>query len=142
MVRSANGDDIVVGSLSPLQGAAPLSVRCWSSTSPSPLSVAIVAGTGTSYVFGILVPMLPIGLVGLWGARHGSSPSRPDRTGADVGSRSTVSEPTTPHRAARPLGSIPDVADEAHEHITVGAPSERCYAVAADFERYPDWART
>ena len=33
------------------------------------------------------------------------------------------------------------MADEAHEHITVGASPERCYAVAADFERYPDWAR-
>jgi hypothetical protein len=33
------------------------------------------------------------------------------------------------------------MADEAHEHITVGATPERVYAVAVDFERYPDWAR-
>jgi len=33
------------------------------------------------------------------------------------------------------------MADEAHEHTTVAAPPERCYAVAIDFERYPDWAR-
>lgn len=33
------------------------------------------------------------------------------------------------------------MADEAHERITVAAPPERCYAVASDFERYPDWAR-
>jgi ribosome-associated toxin RatA of RatAB toxin-antitoxin module len=33
------------------------------------------------------------------------------------------------------------MADEAHEHITVGVAPERVYAVAVDFERYPDWAR-
>jgi ribosome-associated toxin RatA of RatAB toxin-antitoxin module len=33
------------------------------------------------------------------------------------------------------------MADEAHEHITVEAPPDRCYAVAVDYERYPDWAR-
>jgi len=33
------------------------------------------------------------------------------------------------------------MADEAHEHTTVGAPPDRCYAVAVDFERYPEWAR-
>lgn len=33
------------------------------------------------------------------------------------------------------------MADEAHEHTTVDAPPARCYAVAVDFERYPEWAR-
>ncbi len=33
------------------------------------------------------------------------------------------------------------MADEAHEHITVDAPPDRCYAVAIDYERYPEWAR-
>lgn len=33
------------------------------------------------------------------------------------------------------------MADEAHEHTTVEAPPDRCYAVAVDFERYPEWAR-
>src|SRR5450759_1865649 len=33
------------------------------------------------------------------------------------------------------------MADEAHEHTTVGAPPDRCYAVAIDFEPYPEWAR-
>jgi uncharacterized membrane protein len=33
------------------------------------------------------------------------------------------------------------MADEAHEHTTVGAPPDRCYAVAVDFEGYPEWAR-
>jgi len=33
------------------------------------------------------------------------------------------------------------MADEAHEHTTVAASPDRCYAVATDFERYPSWAR-
>lgn len=33
------------------------------------------------------------------------------------------------------------MADEAHEHTTVDALPDRCYAVAVDFERYPEWAR-
>jgi len=33
------------------------------------------------------------------------------------------------------------VADEAHEHIRVTVPPDRCYAVAVDYDRYPDWAK-
>jgi len=32
------------------------------------------------------------------------------------------------------------VADQATEHISVAAPPERCFSVAADLERYPEWA--
>jgi ribosome-associated toxin RatA of RatAB toxin-antitoxin module len=31
--------------------------------------------------------------------------------------------------------------DQAHEHIAVAAPPERCFEVATDFERYPQWAK-
>ena len=31
--------------------------------------------------------------------------------------------------------------EQAHEHIVVAAPPSRCFAVATDFERYPQWAR-
>ena len=33
------------------------------------------------------------------------------------------------------------MSDAAHESIQVNASPERCYAVALDFERYPDWAK-
>ncbi len=33
------------------------------------------------------------------------------------------------------------MADEAHEHISVTVPPDRCYAVAVDYDRYPDWAK-
>jgi ribosome-associated toxin RatA of RatAB toxin-antitoxin module len=32
------------------------------------------------------------------------------------------------------------VAEQATEHTSVTAPPERCFAVAADIERYPEWA--
>ena len=31
--------------------------------------------------------------------------------------------------------------EQAHEHIFVAAPPLRCFEVATDFERYPQWAR-
>lgn len=32
------------------------------------------------------------------------------------------------------------MADDARESIHIEAPPERCYAVAVDFDRYPEWA--
>jgi hypothetical protein len=75
LVRSANGDDIVVGSLFLLQGAVPRPVRVQLYAALA-VSVAIAGATATSDAFGILVPMLPVGLIGLWGARHGEFPPR------------------------------------------------------------------
>jgi hypothetical protein len=79
LVRSANGDDIVVASLFLVQGVAPRTVR-FQLYAALTLSVALAAATGASDAFGILVPMLPIGLIGLWGARYGVFPPRRDRT--------------------------------------------------------------
>jgi ribosome-associated toxin RatA of RatAB toxin-antitoxin module len=31
--------------------------------------------------------------------------------------------------------------EQAHEHIVVAAPPQRCFEVTTDFERYPQWAR-
>ena len=31
--------------------------------------------------------------------------------------------------------------DEAHERISVAAAPERCWAIATDYERYPEWAK-
>ena len=32
------------------------------------------------------------------------------------------------------------MSDQASEQVVVAAPVDRCFAVASDFERYPDWA--
>ena len=76
MARSAHGDNVAVANLFFLQGSAPKPVKrdylilflvC----------LAITVGTAAWEPFGVLVPMLPIGLAGAWAARYGEFPPRP-----------------------------------------------------------------
>jgi hypothetical protein len=73
--RSAEGDDIVVGSMFGSVGGAPRTVRLQLFGSLG-LAVLVAIGTAAADPFGVLVPMLPLGLVGLWAARHGTFPPR------------------------------------------------------------------
>ncbi|MBM3671694.1 MAG: hypothetical protein FJW86_05885 [Actinobacteria bacterium] len=77
--RSAQGDDIVVANLFLTVGDAPREVRMqlfWALA----VNVVIAIGTTASEPFGALVPMLSLGLVGLWAARYGRFPPRPGST--------------------------------------------------------------
>ncbi len=78
LVRSSQGDDIVVASLFLVQGPVPAPVRR-QLFAALVVAVVIAGATGTADAFGILVPMYSLGLVGLWGARHGVFPPRRDR---------------------------------------------------------------
>jgi hypothetical protein len=80
LVRSSQGDDLAVASLYLTVGDAPRRVR-WQLFSALGVCLLITAGTAAADPFGVLVPMLPLGLVGLWAARHGTFPPRsvPDR---------------------------------------------------------------
>ena len=73
--RSARGDDIVVANLFGTIGDAPRPVR-WHLFGSLGLCLLITVATASSEPFGVLVPMLPLGLVGLWSARHGTFPPR------------------------------------------------------------------
>jgi hypothetical protein len=76
VARTARGDDIVVASLFFLQGSAPRRIQVHLLAAVG-ASIVVAAATGAANPFGVLVPMLPLGLVGLWGARHGTySPRR------------------------------------------------------------------
>jgi hypothetical protein len=75
VVRSGRGDDIAVASLFFLQGSAPAGVRKHLMAATG-ISVVIAAATAFANPFSVLVPMLPLGLAGLWGARHGTYPPR------------------------------------------------------------------
>ena len=74
-VRTTRGDDVQVMSLFLLEGRAPARVR-WLLYGSFLVCLAITVGTAAANPFGVLVPMWPLGLVGLWGARHGVYPPR------------------------------------------------------------------
>ncbi len=74
--RSAHGEDLAVASLFLTVGGTPTEVR-WQLFGAFGACLLVTAGTAAADPFGVLVPMLPFGLVGLWAARHGVFPPRP-----------------------------------------------------------------
>jgi hypothetical protein len=76
MARSARGDDVAVANLFFLQGSAPAPVKR-DFLLVFLGSLAVTIGTAAGEPFGVLVPMLPIGLAGVWAARYGTFPPRP-----------------------------------------------------------------
>jgi hypothetical protein len=76
VARTTRGDNVVVANLFFLQGSAPRRVRR-EFFAQFLVCLAITAGTVAFEPFGVLVPMLPIALAGVWGARHGTFPPRP-----------------------------------------------------------------
>jgi hypothetical protein len=78
IARSARGDNVAVANLFFLQGSAPRDVqRTFIAMFVVCLVIAVVTVVGEP--FGILVPMLPPGLAGVWAARHGTFPPRGGR---------------------------------------------------------------
>jgi hypothetical protein len=76
VARSARGDNVAVANLFFLQGSAPRAVqRAFLGVFLACLAIA--AATAAWEPFGVLVPMLPIGLTGVWAARYGAFPPRP-----------------------------------------------------------------
>jgi hypothetical protein len=74
-VRTTRGDDVQVMTLFLLEGRVPSRVR-WALYGSFLVCLAITVATAAANPFGVLVPMWPLGLVGLWGARHGVYPPR------------------------------------------------------------------
>jgi hypothetical protein len=76
LARSTRGDNVAVANLFFLQGSAPKPVKrhfLWLFL----VCLAITVGTVAWDPFGVLVPMLPVGLAGMWAARYGVFPPRP-----------------------------------------------------------------
>jgi hypothetical protein len=77
LARSSRGDNVAVANLFFLQGSAPKPVRrnfLWMFL----VCLAITVGTAAWEPFGVLVPMLPVGLAGMWASRYGVFPPRRD----------------------------------------------------------------
>jgi hypothetical protein len=85
LARTTRGDDVVVASMFLIQGPAPKRVRL-SLFGSLAACLVVTAVTAAAEPFGVLVPMLPLGLIGLWGSRHGSFPPR-RMPGATAGER-------------------------------------------------------
>lgn len=79
VARSARGDNVAVANLFFLQGSAPRPVQR-SFLALFVVCLLIAVGTAAWEPFGVLVPMLPIGLAGVWAARYGTFPPRPPAT--------------------------------------------------------------
>ncbi|HZJ27307.1 MAG TPA: hypothetical protein VFF40_09925 [Acidimicrobiia bacterium] len=75
LVRSARGDNVAVANLFLLQGSVPSVVR---RQLFSALAVSVLIGLATAAraPAGLMVPMLPLGLAGMWAARYGTFPQR------------------------------------------------------------------
>lgn len=79
LARSGQGDNVAVANLFFLQGSAPKPIKqafLWMFL----VCLAITAGTAAWEPFGVLVPMLPVGLAGVWAARYGVFPPRVSTT--------------------------------------------------------------
>ena len=75
IARTAQGDDVAVTTLFLLEGRVPGRAR-WLLYGALAVCLAITVATAAANPFGVLVPMYPLGLIGLWGARHGTFPPR------------------------------------------------------------------
>jgi hypothetical protein len=76
LARSTRGDNVAVANLFFLQGSAPRGVRR-DFLLLFVVCLVVTAATAAWEPFGVLVPMLPVGLAGVWAARYGVFPPRP-----------------------------------------------------------------
>ncbi|MDZ7734005.1 MAG: SRPBCC family protein [Acidimicrobiia bacterium] len=133
--RRSRTDAIGIGGLFFLQGTAPRRVQVRLLV---PLGVqvvvALVAASVRIYTplaFGLLVPVLGLGLAGLWERRHGTLRT-PRLTGPD---------PRGGWALRCRWTRMPPMADQATEYETIAAAPEDVYATLVDFERYPEFFR-
>lgn len=80
LARTARGDDVAVTTLFLVEGRVPPRVRVLLAGALV-ACLAVTVGTAAANPFGVLVPMYPLGCIGLWGARHGEYPPRTPRAG-------------------------------------------------------------
>jgi hypothetical protein len=101
-VRTTRGELVDVPGLFFLAGSAPRRVVVHLIGSLV-VALGIAVATVTREPFGFLEPMLPLGLIGLWGGRHGTFPPRPEPARRRV-TDPKAKRPATGHRPASTRG--------------------------------------
>jgi uncharacterized membrane protein YtjA (UPF0391 family) len=98
LARTTRGDNVVVANLYLLAGSAPRRVQAhlFGALTASIIAAAALAAWNPAVV---LVPILPLGLNGLWAVRHGTFPPRPAR---GDGGRERALSPAERNRGGRP----------------------------------------
>lgn len=99
-IARSTRENIAVANLFFLQGSAPKSVKVQLFGSLG-VCAAAAAATATADPFGVLVPLLPLALVGLWAARHGTFPPRGQAAPVGRAPRSTAARSAVAERRAR-----------------------------------------
>jgi hypothetical protein len=84
-VGRSRSDEMSVAGIYVLAGSAPTAVKGRLLGAVAAQSVIAVAAAAaqpfTAVAFGVLAPLLALGLTGLWGARYGTFPARDDPRG-------------------------------------------------------------
>jgi hypothetical protein len=100
LARTTRGDNIVVTNLYFLAGSAPRRVQLhlFGALGASIAAAAVIAAWNPA---GVLVPILPLGINGMWAVRHGTFPPRPVR---DDTARGRARSPGSASSAPSSLG--------------------------------------
>lgn len=77
VARTGDGDAVTIPGLFFLSGSAPPRVRRLLLGSLA-VTLAVTVVTASAEPFGILTPVYPLSLAGLWAARHGTYPQAPE----------------------------------------------------------------
>ena len=150
-VRRSRTDDISVAGLYLLSEGAPTQVKRNMLGSLGVQTVVAIAAASvrpfTALAFGLLAPMLGMGLIGMWSARHGEfrpRPPTPPRRRAGELAKRTRSQPRGDARISENDQSVRTdeenlMLDEATETRIIRASPARCFEIAADVENYGQW---
>ncbi|MEZ5283075.1 MAG: SRPBCC family protein [Acidimicrobiales bacterium] len=142
-VERSRTDELSVAGLYLLAEGAPKDVRI---NMLGALGVQVVASLAAAAVkpysfmaFGILAPLLGMGLAGMWSARHGQfRPRMADQVVMGNTPRRWQNQ-DRPVDQDHPVEGEPAVLDEATETRVINASPARCYEIATDFASYPEW---
>jgi ribosome-associated toxin RatA of RatAB toxin-antitoxin module len=149
-VQRSRTEELAVASAFLLLGSAPTEVR---RNFYAALTLQVVLAVGaaalrpfTAVAFAVLAPLAGLGLMALWGSRHGSFPPRavpsrgaPPRSEPTEWNEPEMAESSTAHQLTD-RATEEAMLEEATVTEVIDSSPQRCWELAADFGSYPTWA--